>query len=317
MRLIIPTRNRAPYLKRILSYYAASDITFPITVADSSTDAEFAENAELIRAHGALEITHERYPADLNPHYKFAQMRQKVAEPFSCVCADDDFIPPASLAAGVAFLKKNADFVLVHGAYAVFHVKQGTSQYSWQPIYRFHDLIAPSPTKRMYAHMTNYYPTIYGLARSKEAAAAYRVLTDNQIDPVLWGELLPSFILPLYGKMRVLDLLWDMRDGYATGRHDWKTLQEFQREGTYQRLYGAMRDAAVPVLSDKAGLAPEEAKTFIDKGVAQYIAHLEAAKRKQGFVRAFVERVRVRAKKELMARRFSKELRAIRARVLE
>ena len=92
VRLVIPTYERADYLSRALAYYSRSPITLPITVADSSGDETFAKNTATIARYLDMPITHDRYPSELNPHYKFAQARQAIAEKYSVLASDDDFL---------------------------------------------------------------------------------------------------------------------------------------------------------------------------------------------------------------------------------
>ncbi len=318
VRLIIPTYNRATYLRRQLAYYASFDVRLPITVADSSDEAVFAENARTIAGMPELAITHERIPSDINAHYKFGLARTHVQEEFSIMCADDDFIFLPSLAPALSFLQSHPEYAQVHGSYIAFHADSERKVFSWQPLYRHRSIENDRPDARLTAHAANYYPTLFSLARTRAVNAAYAAMTEHSVDPILWGELMPSFLLPLFGKAKVLDVLWSIRDGRSSGKDSWPTSDQYRAEGKYDAAYAQMRAAAIPLIMEKCMLSTEESGSVLDSAVRTYTERLSVAQHtRPSRTAAVIERVRVRSRKELMRFRYGKEIETLRTLVLQ
>ncbi len=312
-RLIIPTYNRPAMLRRALSYYAESSEKFPLTIADSSEPHFEEEIAKIIgMASRELAIIHDRYPSSLNPHYKFAAAMAKVVEPYVILAADDDFVVPHSIKRGILYLDANPDYAMVHGAYVSFHADRSAHTFRWQPIYGHQTRAEIDAVARMKNHIAHYYPTHFGLSRSAAAKEAYGALHTNKIDPVLWGELIPSFLLPLMGKQRVLPILWSIRDAHSSGRDTWPTLDEFKRQGRYKSEYERMRNAALPYLTKYASLRGNAAERFMDETLAIYIARLGAPK-----TRSIGKRIYERIRKTMTRGRFGDEIERVRALVLK
>ena len=265
IRLIIPTYNRPTYLSRALKYYEDGDVDFPITVADSSTHDQYAQNADCIKS-SSLSITHDRYPETINPHYKFAEARKKVAETYALLASDDDFIVPRAIQEARRILDARPDVVLVHGAYMAFRADKASQSFVSYPIYGHATLKSESPLARIEKHISRYFPTHFALMRTTAAHKAYAALVDNNIDPMLWGELLPSFLMPIFGKEIVMDRLWAVRDSNATGKHTWPTLQELQASGRYEAPYRAMK----AVFARELAPYTSDPEMFVDRMLTLY-----------------------------------------------
>ncbi len=275
--IIITTFNRPRHLKRILSYYDKHGRDFNIIVADSSSNENKELNKKSISLFFNLNINHlDHYYSKLNPHYKIADAIINYAEGEYCVfCADDDFIIPNGINQSVTFLEKNSDFSVVQGKFIGFSIKnndkKGRKQFYWMPMYTIESIIFTDPKDRMYEHLSNYtLPTIYAVHRTKLLKMTYKELLDSRVDPMQFGELLPSILDLIYGKKKSLDVLYagrqlNSRVGY------WPSLLEYMKAGKYDKEYIKFKNCLVKHLIKNSQMNSDEAKELIDKAMSAYL----------------------------------------------
>src|ERR1035437_9123475 len=94
--IVTATRNRHPYLERIIDYY--SNYNIQMLIADDSKE-KYAK--ELPRNVTYYYYSGEPYLSRLN------DILQKVKTPYVVLCADDDFIVPDGISKCVSFLDDN------------------------------------------------------------------------------------------------------------------------------------------------------------------------------------------------------------------
>lgn len=134
LTLMIPTRNRPIFLRRVLDYYRRVHWPYSIFIADASDSGIFEETASQVRAlKKNLEITHQSFPSDLGVHATWAQMLEKVETPFAIVSGDDDFLIPQALQRCAAFLNTHPDYSLASG-FAVRPTVRQTAQEGFEVV---------------------------------------------------------------------------------------------------------------------------------------------------------------------------------------
>lgn len=273
--IIIPTYNRPNYLRRILDYYREEKNDFEIISADSSSDENKKLNKKIISLFSNLKILYlDNYPDKINPWYKFADATNYAKSKYCLFCADDDFITLNGINKAVDFLENNPDFVVAHGRYMGFYLKtkkNGEKQFCWRPIYHQESIISPNPAVRLKSHLSNYLsPTIYAVYRIDFLKMIYKELLSSKVDPLLFGELLPSMITLIYGKMKRLDILYAARQVYPKNGY-WPSLMDFIKEGKYDQEYIKFRKCLATHLSKVALMDAKEAEKIIDDGMDVYL----------------------------------------------
>ena len=274
--IIIPTYNRPEYLRRILSYYNEYGGNYNIIVADSSSDENKKINTKNISSFSNLNILHlSDYPSKINPVHKIVDAINYVEEKYCVLCADDDFITPKGINRSVDFLEKNPDFTVAHGYYIFFYLKtdeRKKQQFCWQPIYPYKSITFPDAKSRLNFHSSNYtIPTFYGVHRTDFLKMIYKETTKFTND-YRFGELLPSMLTLVYGKMKHLDVFFAARENIpgSTGQNC-ENLSDFIKAGTYDEKYAKFRDCLATHLTKKSQLDLEEAKSVIDDAMAAYM----------------------------------------------
>lgn len=272
--IIIPTYNRPAYLHRILDYYDSFGEALSIIVADSSSDENKKLNRDIIASVSNLNIRYlDHYSTEINPHHKFSDVVNYAKQKYCVLCADDDFVTLNGIKQSVDFLEKNPDFAVAHGQYIGFHLeedKKGERQFVWKLTDSHESIAFSGPAMRLSHHLSCYsQSTIYGVHRTGLLQMVYQEVLKSEVDPMLFGEFLPSMLTLIYGKMKCLDVLYAARDAYSTG--SWPTLKDAIRAGVYDREYPKFRNCLATHLSRQSRLDIEKSGKLVDDAMSAYL----------------------------------------------
>lgn len=274
--ILIPTINRVNFLKRILNYYNNFEEDFKIIIGDSSTKENKLINKKNMLAFSNLDILYlDHYSSKINSHHKFADMVNYVDREYCVFCADDDFIIPNGINQSVTFLEKNSDFSVAQGRYIGFSVKnndkKGTKQFYWISRYTNESIIFSDPKDRMYEHLSNYtLPTVFAVHRTELLKMVYKELLNSKVDPMQFGEFLPSILDLIYGKKKSLDMLYGVRQ-LNSKVADWPSLLECMKAGKYDEEYIKFKNCLAKHLTKKSQLSIDESKKVIDEAMSKYL----------------------------------------------
>lgn len=274
--IIIPTYNRPAYLHRILDYYDSFGEGLSIIVADSGSDENRKLNRDVIASVSNLSIRYlDHYSTDLNPHHKFADAVNYAKKKYCVFCADDDFITLNGIKQSVDFLEKNPDFSVAQGRYIGFRVRtdEGKKQrFRWKFADPPRSIEFPDPETRLEYHLSNYFiSTAYGVHRTEFLQMVYQEFLNSEADPFLFGEILPSMLTIIYGKMECLDVLYGARDAEPVMGRTWPTLRDAIEAGTFDEKYVKFRDCLAGHLSKNSRLGIEESGKLVDKAMSSYL----------------------------------------------
>jgi len=273
--IIIPTYNRPEYLRRILGYYNEYGENYNIIVADSSSDENKRINKKTISSVSNLNILYlTNYSTEINPTNKIADALNHVNTKYCVLCADDDFVTPTGINQSTDFLEKNPDFTVAHGLYISFYLetdKRGKQQFCGAPIYPYKSITFPDAKSRLNFHFSNYYPTFYAVHRTDFLNMILKETTQFT-DDYRFGELLPSMLTLIQGKMKCLDVLYAAREDIpgSTGQIC-ENLKDFIKVGTHDEKYAKFRDCLAMHLSKKSQLDLEESKRVVDDAMSAYM----------------------------------------------
>lgn len=268
--IIIPTYNRTDYLKRILDYYSDFRGDFEIIVADSSSKENKNKNRETIKSFSNITVSYlADYPEDINPWYKFEDALKSVLTKYVVFCGDDDFVVPAGIKKAKEFLEENLNFTVAHGNYIGFFAKNNS--FAWKVVSDFQSIELPDAQSRLVEHLSNYsISTFYGVHRTDFLKMIFeetrKFTNDNR-----FGELLPSVLTLIYGKMKKIDAVYAVHEinPQSTGLIT-DTLYDFKTAGTFGEKYDNFKKCLADHLVKNSELEIDEAKIVIDKAMSDY-----------------------------------------------
>jgi len=274
--ILIPTYNRPNRLMRLLDYYNKYGKGFNIIVADSSSNENKKLNKKNILLFSNLNILHiNNYPSKIEPFRKWSNALNYINTKYSVFCADDDFIIPNGISKSVDFLEKNMDFTIAHGCYLSFYLKTNIKreqQFLWIPIYLGKQINFPEARYRLAFHLSNYQiPTLYAVHRTDLLKMTFKE-TIKYTDDDGFGELLPSMLDLVYGKMKKLDVLYSAREIISgSGGQTGKNFNDFIKDRTYEKKYNKFRECLAKALVSEEDISKEKAQKLIDKAMNKYL----------------------------------------------
>ena len=276
--LIIPTYNRPQFLERLLRYYRELNFPYTIVVADSSPAPACEANQNVVASlHDALSIRYELYRPDINPALKITQALDMVDSKYAVFCADKDFLVPRAIEQCARYLEANPDYSVAHGRAAAIQsieASPGRRILSWSYPQRTVDW--DEPGIRLHDHLQNYTATFYSVHRRLELMRNVQLAVENTTD-FRFGELLPSCLSVIQGKVRCLDVLCLVRQrhpDYSTARRNpWSSV--LTSDDFSQRL-AQFCNCLAEELAGVAGMPITEAKGAVNHAFAPYLARLKA-----------------------------------------
>ena len=278
INIVIPTYNRPFYLKRILEYYRLDKDKYQFIIADSSDKKRYEENKKIIKSFSDYDIIYPKnYPSDMNMFFELADALHYATLDYTIICADDDFITSKGIDESIDFLEKNQDYSCAHGQYISFYTKtddKGLKQFFWQPSYISDSIESEKPEERLYTHMSEYkVATFYAAHKTKDLQMLFDETikyTDTE-DDGQFGEILPSMLTLIHGKMKRLDSLYCAREALPTsaGRTS-KKFSDFVSEGTYNSKYSRFKTCLLNHLTQISEIQQKKASRIIDKAWQEY-----------------------------------------------
>lgn len=305
--IVVPTRDRPAFLRRLFRYYADTSCTLPIIVADSSERPGAQEENERIvssaRAEG-LTVARESFDPSTRMYTKLGRALSRVQTPYVALCGDDDVLMEDALAHGATFLDSHQDYALVHGRSANATVGGGGIT-----VVDFlqRSVEGERPRDRLAEHLAHFSATLYSLHRieSLRGACAKAGSALEEWHPQFryrLCELLASCLTLIDGKMKKLDMLYMIRQGH----HDphsvrAQTIQwpDFFTHDDFSSHYKNFRACLARALVEREGGSSAEAERIVDQAFRSYMrGQLTREHRLMGRIRFNIQNQWVRVLQE-------------------
>lgn len=229
--IIVPTLNRSDYLIKMLRYFDSVGFDGHVLIGDSSTALHVKKTKECISMLGkTMKITYREYPGKKN-YECIRELLNEVDTPYALWMCDDDILIPSTLKKCAQFLKDNPDYSCAGGAAYMYTLKSkgafGEIGHIWR--YRVDQIAEEKSSERLNKLMREYTVIAYSLCRTEQFKSkfifdGFEKLTDIAIA----GELLPTCMCAVQGKVKMLDMLFVLRQNHderylLPGLMDWIT----------------------------------------------------------------------------------------------
>lgn len=265
--IIIPTMNRPDFVIRQLNYYASVKCPHTIYVGDSSDD-EYAQKLqkEIEIKRKFLEINYWQSP---KPGSSSAQsmvecmhgLCLRVKEKYACFAGDDDYQIPSSVSKCIEFLENNPDYSSASGYAVSFRLKKHGvyGELGRLADYPRRNIEALTAAERILNFMANYYVPLFSVYKTKLIKECWSRSIKLVKNWEFSTEIMPSALLLISGKAKILDFLGFVRQIHSTNHQspntfDWAT-QPIWLE-SYDKFEKIISDAIV----EHDGVAYSEAK---------------------------------------------------------
>jgi len=273
LTVLVPTKNRAPFLSRLCSYYGGRAFKHKLLIVDSSEPSQADENRRALELLGNdVDVEYKLYDNDIGFLEKVNAALSLVSTPYAVLGADDDMFIPAGLSRTVEFLEANSDYVLAHGDAMTFSLNTSGAWGKLENVWRYEQRTIENPTgvERLVNHLVNYSTTWYSVHRSE--LLRENLLAATRMVDLLFVELLPSGLSLIQGKAKKLDGLYMLRQGDTAKEYndtfdpfDWITTSRWAEQ--YERF----RDCLAEALKFQDKIELEEARALIKQAFWSYL----------------------------------------------
>jgi glycosyltransferase domain-containing protein len=278
MEIIIPTYNRPSLLNRILQYYSEqigqSNYDYKIIIGDSSDIKNKKINEKIILSFNNIKLRHILFSSDINAHIKIGRLVNETNDKWCVICADDDFVAPYGIEQSIDFLRHNPDYICAQGHYIFFYTKYTKDQqtFFWKPVYSTKSIETESNISRLTYHLTHYnLPTLYAVHNSKFLKKSYNLLSEYEIDPSFFGELFPSLITILSGKMKCINVLYGARDASTRNIGNFPSIADYILTNRYQKEYKKFSDGIAQTIHDTSNYDLNQSYRIVNNSMNVYL----------------------------------------------
>ena len=273
LTVLVPTKNRAPFLTRLCSYYGGRDFNHKLLIVDSSEPNHAGENRRALELLGGdFNVEYKLYDNDIGFLEKVNAALSLVNTPYAVVGADDDMFIPAGLSRSVEFLEANSDYVLAHGDAMTFSLNTSTAWGKLENVWRYEQRTIENPTgvERLVNHLVDYSTTWYSVHRTEQLRE--NLLAATRMVDLLFVELLPSGLSVIQGKAKKLDGLYMLRQSDTAKEYtdtfdpfDWITTSRWAEQ------YESFRDCLAEALCLQDKIELDEARAKIKQAFWSYL----------------------------------------------
>jgi glycosyltransferase domain-containing protein len=210
--IIIPTKDRSEFIKRLLYYYAENNCSNRFYIADSSNLPEHINSIKNTISELAkfLDVTYAHYPNANIEEAKRLILEEHVVEKYAAYCGDDDFLVSETLQECANFLDKNSDYSNCHGKGLLFtmHGDPINGSIGWVADYNLHSNELEDPLMRLDLYLRNYWP-IWTVRRTEEFKATLGSLRSIPLES--FREITMGCLPMICGKTKMIDSLYVSR----------------------------------------------------------------------------------------------------------
>lgn len=279
LTLVIPSRNRAKYLYRALEYLLERGFTGRVMVADSSDNGNEWLGDLSKRFQNRIDLYCHSYPPDMPVLDKVRAGIALVDSPYVALSADDDFVVPSALNAGVSLLAEQPTCSATHGHAVTFTLRNGEVRGKIDDVLNYpqRSIEGDSASIRLLDHLADYTTTWYSVRRTTDLVADWDAVVTVSIRDLYLVELFLSSLCVIRGQVVKMRRLYMARQcetpkQYQMPRHpvEWLGGQRWPQEYQCFRDYLAKRLCEIDRISDQQ--ATEVVRNAMGAYLARYLS---------------------------------------------
>jgi len=258
LTILVPTRNRPAFLRRLLTYFKAIPPAAIIRIIDSSQGASLRENRLTVQSFAdALQLEHVEDSTGMIS--KCRKAMERVETPYTAFCADDDFLMLDAVQKCLQFLETHPDYHCAMGSWVWMNPDRQNRCHQT----RCTSIDDDDPTLRMRRLANHWFSTFYGVYRTASFRRAW-IVTDEASDydrARVFPETLLSMLSVLYGKLAVLPHVYYLFELHDANEH--RNLPLFLDAPARIELYQKFETALTREIQQFSGQTESQARTLV------------------------------------------------------
>jgi len=260
---------RHPYLKRLLTYYKQYKSPPSIIVADSSPS--IISDATVVEKMQALHVDYTKYSHNTPFVNKLVKSIDKATTPYTAICSEDDILTMQGISKAIQKLDNNEDTVAVYGYLLAFHFNN--NEISIKGAYSMHVVNDESITNRLGYYISKYPSVVFSAIYRTEVLKHIWNLTLEHTNDNVFGELLPAFLTPIYGKIHSISELYFVREYFPDSSGQSTDPYRLHNSGgynSYHHKYKRFQECMVKEICTNSELNLKEAENLVDTNFEKY-----------------------------------------------
>lgn len=268
--LIIPTKNRPAFLKRLIHYYNETDFQGTLAIADSSDPPSLqATRKNLARLKPKFTLIHQEYP-NLQAHSAIAAIQDSIETPYAAFLPDDDFLITAGLAKATHFLAHHPEYNGAWGKVCKVKLKNAEVHGQIAMVKLMEQLIVEeeSGVQRFYNISKSFTPDVaFAVQRTENFKKMFRPFTGIRQTHEITGSY-PNYVFAICGKVKQLDGLYLVRTTHSQRiTFTYGTMFDAITKLAYTEYFPTILENLSKELVQQDGIALEDAKHVIKQGL--------------------------------------------------
>jgi glycosyltransferase domain-containing protein len=261
---LVPTHNRANFLRRWFAFYVQFPPGFEVVVVDSSQPDMVLKNSALVRAHSSA-LRSRHLVLDLSFISKIRHALEEVETPWVCLCADDDIVLPSAVRRSAEFLSQEPRYVSAQGRSA--RVKPSRRWFGHNHL-KGYSIEDDDPLIRCQRLAETWFTNFYAVYRTDTLLEMFRLTEAHSDCRVTYAlaEMLLSQLSAIRGRIRVLPFMHLIMEVHPA-------TTSVQRRGLvwedFAVQYQSFRICLATQLT-RAGVDPTIAGSYIDRQFVRF-----------------------------------------------
>lgn len=249
--IFIPTKDRTELLERCVNYFQSlQDINFKVQIyiLDASTNKlNIQKNKMLSKTNENIRYFH--FEENTSVFTRIEGVKNDIDTEYCCICADDDFLYKDGIIEAMNVLSENKEIITVKGRTNIFFDNNLNNIYRFPRDYCV-SLLDNNPVERLKTLVNNWVPQLMYLIFRKndllniiDHSEKYLV---NNFEENVFKEYLFYFLVPLYGKIKAIDTLVNIRnESSSSGGYTYWGFFDCALSENFNDYYSKMKEAII------------------------------------------------------------------------
>ncbi len=215
--ILIPTKNRHEYIKKLIKFYTTINFTGIIHIFDSSNNLIYNQNKKLIDSTVIIKVKlHKIQSTTLG---SIAHKINLVKTDYSIITGDDDYLIINDIEKFKNEFNRDKKIIAVGGSSLLISRSPDSEIYQDINFYPLNNIQMIDPIERLFFSIKNYRPNIFLVIKTKNIKKIFSMINfkDNNKNLLRTAkdELAFSYILPFMGKIKILKQNFMLRTGHG------------------------------------------------------------------------------------------------------
>ena len=270
--IVIPTKDRADFVIRLLNYYANTKSAHTLYIGDSSNDQEAKKiQAAISKLNSTINIIYNHYP-QLNSWQCMISLYSLVKEPYAVYIGDDDYWIPDTLNDCVRFLENNPDYETAIGKSITFKVEANGAYGKLKELHDYYryPIEGETASERLFDYVGPHLTSIIGAVIKTDKMLKYYQDSFEVPDTSIRGEFLPSCFMVIGGKHKVIDRLGYLRQIHISHLIN-PDIFHWITKDTWYLSYSLFKNKTANALMAKDSISREKAEQVFKQSMWYYL----------------------------------------------